>query len=208
MIITHQHSDHYSGLTFLRDNGYRIEHLAYSPYQRRLGDNSVTVEEWTEFDSLRKHFVGLGTKCYAPYQQESWTQPWWSTDGIRFWILGPRRTTATSDTRELHDACLVVKAMMGTRSCLFTGDASDTNLQDVSRLNHICGDILHASHHGSINGADLDFIKKCKARYTVISTAPGVHDNVPHPTALRRYSENTTEKVYRTDVDGSLAWTF
>jgi beta-lactamase superfamily II metal-dependent hydrolase len=47
-----------------------------------------------------------------------------------------------------------------------------------------------------------------QAKYTMISTASGVHDNVPHPTALKRYQDNTSEVVYRTDVDGSWKFTF
>jgi beta-lactamase superfamily II metal-dependent hydrolase len=116
---------------------------------------------------------------------------------------------ATSDTRDLHDASLVIHAKLNSRQCLFTGDASDANLEDVAAsVTNICNDILHASHHGSIDGASLSFIKACSAVYTVISTESGVHDNVPHPTALRRYADNTKGKVYRTDVDGSLKWSF
>lgn len=207
VFITHQHRDHYSGLEFLRTNGYKVEYLIYSPYVRRNGDTSVTIEEWDEFLAHQGYFKKQGAKTYTPHRQTSWDKPWWSNGGVDFWLLGPKESTATSSTRHIHDACLVIKANMGSRKCLFTGDASDTNLRDVATLNHICDDILHASHHGSLEGADLDFVKKCKATYTVISTESGVHESVPHPTALQRYRDNTTEKVYRTDLDGSLKWT-
>jgi beta-lactamase superfamily II metal-dependent hydrolase len=101
-----------------------------------------------------------------------------------------------------------MKAHLGKRQCLFTGDASDKNLQALASINHICNGILHASHHGSIEGADQAFVKQCKAVYTVISTKAGVYDNVPHPTALKRYQDHTKQKVYRTDKDNSLKWTF
>ena len=208
VFVTHQHNDHYSGLEFLRKGGYRIDCLIYSPYERRYSDSSVTAEEWDEFVGHRDYFKSQGTTLYTPFRQSSWDKPYWETNGVRFWLLGPKMSTAQSDTRELHDGCLVLKAQMGTRMCTFTGDASDLNLQDVATIDHICDDILHASHHGSIAGADLAFIKKCNAVYTVISTESGVHDNVPHPTALRRYQENTKQRVYRTDQDGTLKWTF
>jgi beta-lactamase superfamily II metal-dependent hydrolase len=54
----------------------------------------------------------------------------------------------------------------------------------------------------------LEFIKNAKAKYTVISTASGVYDNIPHPVALKRYADNTASKVYRTDIDGSLNWSY
>lgn len=208
VFITHQHSDHYSGLRYLKDNGYSIDFLIYSPYDRRYNDQSVTIEEWNEFKSLRDHFVNKGTETRAPYRQDSFDECWWSTNGLKFWIIGPHKSVATSDTREIHDASLVIKADMGARHTCFAGDASDTCLEKIAdNTTNYCNDILHASHHGSLNGAYLDFIKKANAEYTVISTKSGVYENVPHPTALRRYSDNTAKKVYRTDK-GSVTWTF
>ena len=209
MFITHQHFDHYSGLGYLRDNGYTIEHLIYSPYQRRLGDASVTLEEWKQFKDYVNYFRGKGTKLHCPYRQGNLPEPWWATNGLKFFVLGPVRSVASRESRELHDACLVVHAKMGNRRCVFTGDASDANLEWIAaNTTNYCNDILHASHHGSIAGANLDFAKGCKARYTVVSTQSGVHSNVPHPTAMVRYRSNTSKKVCRTDQDGSLTWNF
>ncbi len=209
VFITHQHSDHYSGLQYLRDNGYSIALLIYSPYKRRRGDSSVTLEEWNEFNAHRDYFVAKGTRTRTPCRQASWAKPWWSTNGIAFEIIGPERGIATSDTRKLHDASLVVKASLGERKCLFTGDASDISLAEIaSSLNNYCNDILHASHHGSLEGAELSFVKECSAQYTLVSTKSGVYENVPHPTAMQRYRSYTAHDVRRTDVDGTWGWEF
>ncbi|MDD2465296.1 MAG: MBL fold metallo-hydrolase [Desulfobulbus sp.] len=209
VFITHQHSDHYSGLQYLWDNGYSIDCLIYSPYERRRGDTSVTLDEWNEFNDLKDKFKGKGTKLFSPHRQDSWDKPYWETNGAKFWLIGPDKGTAATDTREIHDACLVIKADLGKRKILFAGDASDKNLQFIEEnTKNFCDDILHASHHGSINGAYLPFIKKCSAKYTLISTKSGVYESVPDSTALRRYNDNTENKVYRTDNDGTITWTF
>lgn len=209
VFITHQHYDHFDGLGYLKENGYTIEYLIYSPYERRYNDSSVEYQEWQDFNYFRDYFENKGAKLYTPYRQASFEKPWWEIDGIQFFILGPASHIAKPDTRELHDACLVVHTHLGSRRCLFTGDASDTNLKYIAdNTSHICDDILHASHHGSINGADLSFVKACNADYTVVSTKSGVHDNVPHPTAMQRYRDHTKKGVYRTDLDGSLKWTW
>lgn len=209
VFVTHQHEDHYSGLGYLKDRGYTIDCLVYSPYQRRRNDHSVSIEEWNEFEGYIDYFAGRGTKLYKPYRQGSFDEPWWRTNGVSFEIVGPEKTVATRSTRELHDACLVIQATLGKRVCLFTGDASNDSLGWIAQntMNY-CNDILHASHHGSINGADLEFIKGCNAEYTVISTKSGKYDNVPHPTALRRYRDYTRRTVYRTDRDGSRTFPF
>lgn len=224
VFITHQHYDHFDGLGYLKDNDYYINCLIYSPYQRRYDDNSVEYQEWQDFIAYRDYFKQKGTKLYSPYRQDNFDNPWWEIDGLKFFILGPAIHIAISETRELHDACLVIHAKLGStalgsaelssallrsRRCLFTGDASDKSLKYIaSNTNHICDDILHASHHGSINGADIDFIKSCNADYTVVSTEPGVHNNIPSQTAMQRYINHTKKKVYRTDLDGSLNWSF
>jgi beta-lactamase superfamily II metal-dependent hydrolase len=209
VFITHQHSDHYSGLGYVKDKGYSIENLIYSPYDRRRGDTSVTIEEWNEFASFRDHFAQDGTKTYTPYRQSEWGKAWWTTDGIQFEIIGPDRSVAESATRQIHDASLVIKAILGQRACLFAGDASDSNLEHIAQnTKNYCNDILHASHHGSLEGAHLEFVKKSNAQYTLISTASGKYENIPHPTALRRYKENTARDVRRTDIDGWWKWTF
>ena len=209
VFITHQHEDHYSGLKFLRDEGYSIDFLIYSPYSRRRGDASVTLDEWNEFASLRDYFVDEGAETRTPYRQTKWGEPWWDAGEAKFEIIGPHSSTADSDTRQIHDACLVIKAILGDRNCLFAGDASDANLQYIAdNTKNYCNDILHASHHASFEGACLYFIKKSNAQYTLISTKSGKYENVPHPTALKRYKDNTVHDVRRTDVDGSWKWTF
>lgn len=209
VFITHQHEDHYSGLGYLKNAGYTIDHLIYSPYKRRRKDDSVNRKEWRKFKKYRDYFKKRGTKLHKPYRKKNFNKPWWKTNGVSFRIIGPAKSIATSDTRELHDACLVIRAKMGRRKCLFTGDASDASLKWIAdNTKNYCNDILHASHHGSINGADLDFIKKCNAAYTVVSTKSGKHSNLPHPKAMRRYRNYTKKKVYRTDVNGTRIWKF
>lgn len=209
VFVTHQHRDHFGGLSYLKDKGYSIDFLIYSPYERRNGDNSVEYDEWQEFISLRDYFVNKGTETRTPFRADDVTKPFWDQNDVKFHILAPFEDLAKSPTRHLHDGCLVVYMTAGSRRFLVCGDASDASLNKLaSNTNNYCNDVLRCSHHGSENGADLDFIKGANAQYTVISTEPGVYENVPHPTAIKRYKDNSTQAVYRTDKDGTKAWDF
>lgn len=211
VFITHQHYDHFDGLAYLKENGYSIDRLIYSPYELRDKDDSVQDNEWLDFKKYRDYFKNNGTKLDMPYCQERFDKPWWEIDGLKFFVLGPAKDIATSYTRKLHDASLVIYAELNTRDCLFTGDASEKNLKYVAAvINYIDIDIdiLHASHHGSLNGANLEFVLACNPGITVVSTQLGWQRNLPDPKAMELYRRNTRKKVHRTDIDGDLEWTF
>jgi beta-lactamase superfamily II metal-dependent hydrolase len=208
VFITHQHYDHFTGLQYLKDNKYFIRDLIYSPYERRKDDNSVEYDEWESFKKLATYFDNNGSTTFKPYRQDEFSKPWRTIAGLNFYMIGPNKTIATEDTRELHDASLVI-TVLSSRRCCFAGDASDKSLNWIAKnTDNYCNDILHASHHGSINGADLDFIKKSNIGYTIISTKSGVKQNVPDSTALLRYKEHSKFKVLRTDLDGTIKWDF
>jgi beta-lactamase superfamily II metal-dependent hydrolase len=205
VFITHQHYDHFLGLDYLKQNEYQINFLIASPYTRRRDDKSVQYEEWNKYLELESYFEKKGTKIYKPYRQENLDKPWWTPNGLSIWIIGPSKEIADKDTRELHDASLVLTIKINNTKICFAGDASDENLNWVANnTNHYCDDILHASHHGSLNGADEKFIKNANIGTTIISTKVNVYPNIPHPDALKRYNSNSRIEVLRTDVSGTI----
>ncbi len=209
VFITHQHNGHDSGLKYLLENDFTVDFLLFSPYKRKPGDGSVSYEEWDEFNYYKDQLAGRGTKLYSPYRQSNLQEPFWSSHGAKFFILGPDESIVRSETSMIHDACLVISAKLGERTCVFTGDASDLSLEFIANhTNDFCNDILHASHHGSIQGAEPTFIQKANPAYTVISTKAGVDDAIPHPEALQRYKTFTREAIYRTDESGTIPWEF
>lgn len=200
LIITHQHYDHFDGIQTLIDNAVSVTELWECPYERRHGDNSVGYSEWQDYQKLKQKLVKNGTKVYKPTRG---TKVYDTVGGTNIQILNPPKNINSYATRELHDACLVFR--VGTN--LFTGDASDYALQQILDYYDLkTKHILHASHHGSINGANNEFIKKVNPNYTVISTKSGVHSNVPHSTALQRYRTHTKKNVYRTDTNGTITF--
>lgn len=210
VFITHQHRDHFRGLEYLKNEDYRITNLIISPYQRKRDDDSVSLEEWQDFNGLVDLFRNEGTRVYKPYRQESFDEPWWKFAGLTFWLLGPNKSIANDSDRVLHDASLVFTVMNPTtkRKVCFTGDASDENLKKIAETtNDYCNDVLHASHHGSLNGAELSFIQKSNIETTIISTEEGVKENLPHQEALKRYSGNSSVGVLRTDKVGTIQMT-
>jgi beta-lactamase superfamily II metal-dependent hydrolase len=202
LIITHQHYDHFDGIQVLIDNEIEVVELWECMYDRRYNDGSVDYDEWQYYQRLRNK---LGAKIYRPTRS---AKNYDTVGGAGFQILNPQKNINTDDSRELHDASLVFDVGKGTMTVSFTGDASDKALKEVCEYFSLKErHVLHASHHGSLNGAYLDFIKARNPNYTIVSTKSGVHDNVPHPTALQRYRNHSRKAMRRTDIDGTRTFT-
>jgi len=197
LIITHPHHDHYLGMEDLVGS-FTVAEFWGSPYQRRHGDNSLSLDDWNEYCKLKDALV--------PDNQKRFT----CTKDVRrkfsdceFLVLGPRKDVNSNETRECHDASLVVWVSSPANNFLVCGDASDSELELIMadwKLSNC--HVLRASHHGSENGANLDFIKAVSPRDTIISTQSGVFDNLPSNTALQRYKTYSTN-VFRTDSGGT-----
>ena len=198
LIITHQHYDHFDGIQTLLDNDIEVVELWECNYDRRHGDNSVGYDEWQDYQRLRNN---LGATIYSPTRS---AKNYDTVGGAKFQIYNPKKNINAKGTRELHDASLAFTVRKGISSYTFTGDASNWALEEVTSFFTLQKKhLLHASHHGSLEGAYLDFVKAINPNYTIVSTKSGVYPNVPHPTALQRYRTHTRKAVRRTDVDGT-----
>lgn len=197
LVISHPHHDHYLGIEDLVGNVI-VARFWGSPYQRQRDDNSLATDEWNEYSKLVQKLVPDVGKRVTLTKGQSATY-----SGCTFHVLGPRNEVNSSPTRECHDASLVVWVGTPANNFIVCGDASDSEL-DLVRADWKLGDcqVLRASHHGSINGANLAFIKAVDPRDTIISTKSGIIDNIPHSTALQQYKDHSTN-VFRTDVSGT-----
>lgn len=200
MLVTHPHHDHYLGIEDLLDKGVTVAEFWGSHYKRRQGDSSVDKNDWDEYHRLRDAITPEG-KRFVCYKHPDHMRTF---GGCTFRILGPRKEVNESDTRECHDASLVVWVSSPANNFIISGDASDSELDLVQQDWKLAGcSILQASHHGSINGAKEEFIKGASPRETVISTQAGIIQSLPDDGALKLYAKYS-KKVLRTDKDGTM----
>ena len=137
--ISHRHSDHYGGLTAIMSNlpvGLLVMNM--DDCRGRVTDDKIRDLA----DSL-----GIATQSVGAHTL--------FVDGVRFIVAPPDDTPDSCPSRE-NDNSIVVRMDYGDFSMLFTGD-SETDERTWLMENHsemLDVDILKASHHGSINGAD------------------------------------------------------
>lgn len=124
--------------------------------------------------------------------------------------LGGAKLTFLAPLREYdntNDSSLVFKLSYGDFTALFCGDMEEEAEEDlVASGIDLNVDLLKVSHHGSNTSSTKKFLKAVSPRYAVISVGPD-KNNLPQKKVLRRL-ENFDAEIYRTDIDGTVIFSY
>jgi beta-lactamase superfamily II metal-dependent hydrolase len=132
-------------------------------------------------------------------------------DGVRFITLPPDDTVDTCPERE-NDNSILVRMEFGEFSMLFTGDA-ETDEREWLMEHHpemLDVNVLKASHHGSINGADGEvngesWIEIVDPSAVILTAGEGSPHGHPDPEAMDIYEPAVgVSKVYCTSRMGTI----
>lgn len=202
IILTHPHADHIGNCAWLIKNGvFKV---------KAIYDNGVIS---TSKNYL--NYVAESEKRNVPRQKLSDGDILELGDGAKFEVIYPPAEMIDAlnglDIRsDSNNEGIVGILTYGNFSMLFTGDAESVVEKDLmSRLNHC--NVLKAGHHGSATSSDIDFIKKIKPDYVLISAGqPNIKNgNVyghPHVQTLMNYIAAGVDKnkIFWTYPNGSI----
>lgn len=184
VIATHPHSDHCGGLKKV------IDTFECKNFITAQSDQQTKV--WLDvLDAVEKNDVNyIDAKIGTTY----------SFGESVFEILGP----CNSQYENYNNYSVIVKAMCGDTSFLFTGDAEKLSeyemIENGADLN--C-DVLKVGHHGSSTSTSGEFLSFATPSYAVITCGKNNEYGHPHKetTNSLRYRGITT---YRTDELGTI----
>ncbi len=188
VVISHLHSDHVGGLPQIAER-FKIENLIMP----KIYDKSIIAAK-----NGKDIAVKNGSAFYNAEQ------------GMNF-TIGEFEITLLSDfsdkSNENNRSLFVMAEIDGTR-ILFTGDA-ETKVEAmlIDQNIDIDCDILKVGHHGSDTSSSKRFLKETTPEYAVISVGEENIYSHPHSVTLRAL-KNIGAKVYRTDYDGDITFTF
>ena len=117
---------------------------------------------------------------------------------IKFLILAPNR----EDYENTNDFSIVTKIEYLNTSFLMTGDAEKSAEEDMLKAGYnLKADVLKVAHHGSNSSTTIDFLKKVKPDYSIISVGKDNSYGHPHEEVLDRIKYIDSE-ILRTDELG------
>ncbi len=184
MVGTHAHEDHMGGLSGA---------LA----KAKVGQ--IYVPETKSDAKFYQNFENMAAKQGLSLQQPQAGQEVILGDAQIYFYLPTQE-----DADDLNNTSLVVKAVCGETSFLFTADAEAEEEKDLLAQSYdLSATVLKAGHHGSDTSSSYVFLREVMPQYVVISVGKDNSYGHPDESVLSRFRDVGAE-VYRTDLQGDI----
>lgn len=185
LVLTHPHADHI-GCAIQILNEYGVKKILMPDAQT----NTRTFEKLLDTIIAQKIPV---EKALAGNE--------FTFGNAKLSILSPEKTT---DVSSLNNASVVLRAVFGTTSFLFTGDAEAEVESAILNSGYtVRSDVLKVAHHGSNSSSTKAFLKAVRPQIAVISVGEGNSYGHPKSQVLSRLQE-LNASIYRTDQNGTV----
>ncbi|MBO5870463.1 MAG: MBL fold metallo-hydrolase [Clostridia bacterium] len=182
LVATHPHSDHIGGMQRVVQS-FKIGKV----YMPKVTTDTASFINF--LDALDKQGVSV-TVAKA---------------GVKFDIgdfLSAEFVAPVTIVDDLNNCSAVLKLKYDEKVFLFTGDAEIIEEETITA--NIDCDVLKVGHHGSYTSSGNTFLKKCTPDIAIISCGKGNDYGHPHDAALNRLDKAGVDKIYRTDVSGTV----
>ena len=186
IIITHPHADHIGGMCDVLDN-FEVGKV-YMPKMSHTTSSFKNMLSKMEEKNLYFTEAKSGVEIKLS-----------DTDNIKF--ISP---TKDMDLGDLDNSDAVCVLNTNGRKVLFTGDIfEEAELKIMNKIGKV--DILKVAHHGSYKSTSDKFLEKIQPTYAMIGVGEDNKYSHPSTETLNRLEQHDV-KVYRTDLDGNIAF--
>ncbi|PKM83038.1 MAG: DNA internalization-related competence protein ComEC/Rec2 [Firmicutes bacterium HGW-Firmicutes-14] len=189
LLLSHPHADHIQGADALLKN-FPVNMVVVSPLFDENPDGARLLKSFADEGSQIRE-ISRGERVL--FGENTYIE-----------ILSPAgdRVIGNGDYSE-NDGSLVIRFCYGDFRLLFTGDAEQGPLGELSRFpGSVEADIVKVPHHGSRNGWTESFYRAAGPRLAVISVGPNKFGH-PSPEVLNGFSRLGIP-VLRTDLNGAV----
>ncbi|HIA93902.1 MAG TPA: DNA internalization-related competence protein ComEC/Rec2, partial [Candidatus Marinimicrobia bacterium] len=187
-VMSHPHADHIGGLVSV------VEEFPTDT----LLDTYSGYGSWT-YNHLIERYTALPTIIKKPKTGEILEIT--PMESIHF--LAPDSIFSVSQ-RNVNNASIVFKLIVGDNSFLFTGDLEHEGDDALIQFgDHLQVDVLKIGHHGSITSTREKLLTIIDPELAVVSVGEGNKFSHPSPVVMERLEDHQIE-IHRTDYSGAL----
>jgi competence protein ComEC len=195
IIITHPHRDHFRGIQKLLNK--------IPVRQIWLSDTPFVSSSYREFEHLLETRSEI--RVFFPRSGGAVAE---GKDRIH--VLAPPTNLLRGTHADINNMSIVLKVTIVNQqqdtstSMILGADAEIASWNQIliEHGRHLDAGLLKVSHHGSQHGTDPEAIAAIRPQYSVISTGPNPFGH-PDPATLELIETHTSDRIFRTDVDGS-----
>ena len=182
VVISHPHSDHAGGYLELIKQ-VQVKRLFIGKYNENDFENISLYNEIIKVSNEKGIEV-----IYATHGMD-----------VRIGDISLFFFDASHSSADENHNSLLVKVKIGSKSCLFAGDAGEEAERYLLSLgSDVAADILKVGHHGSNTASSEEFIKAVSPMYSVISVGYNQYGH-PHIETIHRLAAFGCA-TYRTDI--------
>lgn len=192
MILTHPDPDHLNGLIEVVKR-YPVSQIFYTGVR----DPDESYKTWQNLIYQKQIPLKIVDKKQIIEIDEE----------VFLEFLWPQKSLVNQSFKDNNPSSIVNKLIFGQVKFLFTGDIDKEVENEIIKLNeNLEVDVLKVAHHGSKNSTSIDFLKKVRPKYGVISSGRG--NKFGHPSFRVLYNlEKAGVEILRTDKMGDIIFT-
>ncbi|MBQ7565008.1 MAG: MBL fold metallo-hydrolase [Lachnospiraceae bacterium] len=186
LVLSHPDSDHIGGAPVIITK-YDIGTVFMSGYQKPDGHKtSERLQEALSYKYINPVIPSVGSS--------------YRLGNADFTFIGPISYQAD----EPNNASLALIVQYGNNRFLFTGDAEETEENDILNTGiNIQSDVYKVGHHGSNSSSSSPFLQAIRPTYVVISCGRDNTYGHPHDSTLQRLN-SIGANIFRTDLQGTV----
>lgn len=186
LILTHSDADHIGAAKELAGN-IKVDHIFISPNSWKKPLMYEILKAFQKENTLISEVKdGFG----------------WEAKESRFRIVSP-----FDHHYEGNNDSLVLFAMFGGKSWLFTGDLEKEGEEKLISSHPFHADVLKVGHHGSKTSTSQDFLESIQPQLAIISVGKDNRYGHPNEEVLDRLKKQRI-MFFRTDKDGEVIYKF
>ena len=194
VVLTHPHSDHLTGLVEVLHR-YKVKQVLYPD----LECASSICDEWDDLIEEK----GINCTIAQAGQQID------LGEGAVIKVLNPQIPHLADTESNIDNNGVVLRLSMGKLSFLLTADITwEAEFELTRRRADLSSTVLKVAHHGSDTSTGPEFLAVVNPQLAVISAGKDNPFGHPSDEVMDRLKEKlATEKIYRTDEQGTIEFT-